>query len=839
MTYASVLLPLAAPGTFTYAVPPSLAQRGLSVGQRVIVQFGARRYYTGVVTELLSEKPASIENVKEITETLEDAPLVLPWQLDFWQWIAQYYMCTQGEVMKAALPAGLKLESETRLLLSEDFDFEGVENSPTLTSGEKLLLSRLDANKGRTLLEIQKKIAGSVSLCSVKHLLEIGAIRVEESLVRRFRPKTELHVRLSENFADEEKLNALFDALRRAPAQETLLLRYLELANASAALTLKNLQLLAEVSRRELLSASPQSAAALTALRKRGVLETYDFEVQPQANEATKDDRARLAAYLKQKPLGKQQARALEEVKTAFHTRDVCLLHGVTSSGKTEVYIHLISQALARGEQVLYLLPEIALTTQITNRLRRVFGKQMGVYHSKFTDAQRVVLWQRQLVPAEAHPLILGVRSALFLPFQHLGLIIVDEEHETSYKQTDPAPRYEARDAAIVLGKKLGAKVLLGTATPSLETFHNAQEGKYALVSMPERYGGVQLPQIIIENVSELKRKKEMKSPFSPRLIEEVRGALERGEQAIIFQNRRGWAPVLRCRDCGWTPTCTKCDVSLTYHQYPGRLVCHYCGTTYDLPQQCPACGKKNLHDMGYGTERIEDEAQRLFPTAKIARMDLDTTRTQRNYEEIITNFAQRKTNLLIGTQMITKGLDFGSVSVVGILSADQLLSRPDFRAHERAFHLMMQVAGRAGRRGKRGLVILQTSQPDLPLIQQVLHGDYEGMYALQMQERRDFRFPPFVRLINIILKHRSEAVVDHAASELASLLRPHFGDNLLGPDRPVVARIGLLYIRHLLVKVENNLPTLGVRRTLLAARSVLTSRAAFKSVQMNFDVDP
>ena len=501
------------------------------------------------------------------------------------------------------------------------------------------------------------------------------------------------------------------------------------------------------------------------------------------------------------------------------------------------MYIQLIREVLAQGKQVLYLVPEIALTTQLTNRLGRVFGSKMGIYHSKFSDAERVELWQRQLSD-KPYPLILGVRSSVFLPFQNLGLIIVDEEHETSYKQQDPAPRYQARDTAIVMATQLGAKVLLGTATPAIETYHNALTGKYGLVKMLHRFGDVQMPEIVVADVKELQRKKLMKTPFSPELTNEVHTALAQGEQAILFQNRRGYSPVLMCKACGWTPRCTRCDVTLTYHQRLNKLVCHYCGAQYNVPKLCPNCEEPNLRDMGYGTEKIESAAESIFAEAKAERMDLDTTRTRSAYERIINRFSQGRTNLLIGTQMVTKGLDFDRVRVVGILNADQILNMPDFRAYERAYQMLSQVAGRAGRRGKRGKVILQTRQVDNPIIGQIVRNDYEAMYQSQLEERQLFHFPPFYRLITIYLKHRNDDVVDHAAQHLAALLRPYFKDDLLGPDRPVVSRVQLLYIRKIMVKIAPQFTPSSVRQTLFSARDIVQHFDVYKSVNIYFDVD-
>lgn len=835
MKYVSVLLPLALPGTYTYTLAPELAA-AVQVGSRVVVQFGARRYYTGVVTQLCDAAPQAGIALKPVVGVADASPTVLPAQLRLWQWMAQYYMCTEGEVLKAALPAGLKLESETLLVRNADFDAAGHD----LTERDERLLQALDTERGKKITELEKELGLKNLMGPVRRLMDLQAVQVSETLSQGFRPRTETRVRLAEAYFSEARLNELLDALQRAPAQLSLLLSYLDQAQAPAALRLQNAALLAPVAKRALCVARG-SEAAFSALRRRGVLEVEQAEVSRLcpvvADEVVEGtplaDRA-------PKPLGSEQQRALGEVRRALGEKQVCLLHGVTSSGKTEVYIHLIAEALARGEQVLYLVPEIALTTQLTGRLARVFGAQMAVYHSKFPDTERVELWRRQLGP-EACPLVLGVRSAIFLPFTRLGLVIVDEEHETSYKQQDPAPRYQARDTAVMLARQWGAKVVLGTATPSLETYRNARSGKYALVEMPQRYGHVELPEIVVEDVKELRRKKLMtgSSPFSPRLLSEVRAALAGHQQAILFQNRRGYAPVIECRACGWTPRCTRCDVSLTLHRGLNKLVCHYCGSVYDVPLQCPACEGRELRDVGYGTEKIEEEARRAFPEARIARMDLDTTRSRAAYERIIGEFQRGEKNLLIGTQMVTKGLDFDRVRVVGILNADQMLNQADFRAHERAFQLMAQVAGRAGRRSGRGLVVLQTRQPQLPLVEQVVRSDYAAMYAMQLEEREQFGFPPAVRLISVMLKHRDEQVVAHAAEALAAALRPAFGSDLLGPDRPVVSRVQLLHLRKLLLKVRPGFTPQSVRRSLWAARQWLLSQAAYKSVAVVFDVDP
>ncbi len=822
--YVDVILPLAVHGSFTYKLPSHLSER-VGVGSRVVVQFAARRLYTALVVGLRDVYEGTYE-LKEVVDVMDESPLLSQLQLDFWQWIASYYMCSLGEVMKAALPAGLKLESETLVALAEIFSSEMV-----LDKSEERIVGLLTDNKPKSIEVLQKELLRANLLPTLREMVERGILEVRESLTGTFRPRTERHVRLAGNWFGKDRIVAAFEMLRRSEKQQRLFAEYISLSKASVAVKLGNPLLLEEVSKADLLQKAGVTDAILTALVNKGVLETYLFEVgrlQPPKG----------FEVLERRPLSEAQQVALSEIRKSFAQKDVCLLHGVTSSGKTEIYTRLIEETLAQGKQVLYLLPEIALTTQITQRLGRVFGDRMGVYHSKFPDAERVEIWKKQVSDA-AFPLILGVRSALFLPFKRLGLIIVDEEHETSYKQQDPAPRYNARDAAVILAKKQGAKVLLGTATPAIETYHNTRTGRYAYVGLATRYGDVRLPEVLVENVRELRRKKLMHSPFSPRLSAEIHEALAKGEQAILFFNRRGYAPVLECKKCGWTPRCAACDVSLTFHRGAGKLQCHYCGAAYPMPLQCPQCEEDSLCDVGYGTEKIEAAVEACFPEARIARMDADTTKTRQAHEKIISSFQRDETNLLIGTQMVTKGLDFDRVSIVGILNADQLLSQPDFRAYERGYQLMAQVAGRAGRRGKQGKVILQTRQAELPLIGQVQRSDYEGMYAEEMVERELFAYPPYVRLISIYVKHRDCAVADAAATAFADLIRPHFGDKVLGPDRPVVGRVQHLHIRKILLKVVPELPPFGVRRTLLAARDNVLAIPRLKGANIFFDVDP
>ena len=649
-----------------------------------------------------------------------------------------------------------------------------------------------------------------------------------------YRPKTESYLRLTPKFRSERALHIALDMLQRAPSQQKAFIDFLDLAmiqgEGSFDISADGVTTEHGITRDELLNQG-HTLATISALVKRGIIETYEQEVG-RLNHGGEPHPENI------KPLSLPQQEAYNQIQFAFLQKPVTLLHGVTSSGKTEIYIHLIQQVLDKKQQVLYLLPEIALTVQMMDRLHRVFGNRLGIYHSKYADAERVEIWQKQL-SKNPYDVILGARSAVFLPFQRLGLVIVDEEHETSYKQQDPMPRYHARSAAIVLAQSLGAKVLLGTATPCAETWHNAQTGKYGLVTLTERYKGIELPEIQVIDIKDLQHRKMMNGPFSPTLLLKVREAIERGEQAILFQNRRGYAPMIECKQCGWVPHCQHCDVSLTLHRNLNQLTCHYCGYTYQVPVECPACGSHELQTRGYGTEKIEDEVRALFPEAHIARMDLDTTRTRQAYERIINDFSVGRTNILIGTQMISKGLDFDRVSVVGILNADTMLNYPDFRAYEHAFMMMSQVSGRAGRKGRRGLVILQTKSPDLPIIHQVVDNDYDAFFRSLMAERRQFRYPPFTRLVYVYLKHRNESLVDTASHEMGSRLRQWFGARVLGPDRPAVAKVKSLAIRKLLLKIEPGLDLPTVRKYLALAQQQMLQDKRYASLQIYFDVDP
>lgn len=643
--------------------------------------------------------------------------------------------------------------------------------------------------------------------------------------------KTETYVSLAPEYQSERAIHIALDILKHASAQRKVFEMFLTLSHWDTIRGDACAESVAEVSRDELINESHGTSTTFRNLVVRKFLNTYEREIG-RLNHGGEPHPELI------KQLNEAQQTAYNNIVFSFLKKDVVLLHGVTSSGKTEIYIHLISQAIERHQQVLYLLPEIALTVQIRQRLQRVFGNRLGIYHSKYSDAERVEIWKRQL-SATPYDVILGVRSSVFLPFTNLGLVIIDEEHETSFKQQDPAPRYHARSVAIMLARKYGAKVLLGSATPSLESWNNAHAGKFGLVSLTQRYNDIQLPEIEVVDIKDLQHRKMMKGPFSPRLMAAVRTALDNGEQAILFQNRRGFAPMIECRECGWVPHCDKCDVSLTYHKSLGQLTCHYCGTTYTVPDVCPCCGSRDLRGRGYGTEKVEDNVMELFPDARVARMDLDTTRTRNAYERLISDFSAHKTDILIGTQMVSKGLDFDKVSVVGILNADSMLNYPDFRAYEHAFMMMAQVAGRAGRKGKRGLVILQTKSPQLPVIAQVVRNDCEGFFTDLLEERRAFNYPPFCHLIYVFLKHRDDAVVASASMRLGDILRGWFGTRVLGPDKPSVAKVKTLNIRKIMLKLENGIDLAKVRLYLRKAQTMMQQDKNFRSVMIYFDVDP
>lgn len=820
MYFADVILPLPLENLYTYKIPSDL-EKSVVRGCRVIVHFGKKRFYTAIVSEVYDTPPNTGYEIKEIFAVLDTTPILKRPQLRFWQWMANYYLCKLGDVYKAALPSGLKIESETSVTRNPDFETQ----TPLKPNEQAVLYAFTKEKEKLTLSELEKRTGLRNIVPIVASLMAQGAVEVNEELKRGYTPKTETYLRLTPDYSEEEKLQEAFDCIRRAKKQEQLLISFLDLSHAL------NPVLGQEISKKELLEKSGQSATVLEGLLKRGILETYEKEVSRL--------QMRVCRRQEPNPLSDAQKEALWKIQDVFREKDICLLHGVTSSGKTEIYIHLIRQVLNAGRQVLYMLPEIAITTQITERLGKLFGEQLLVYHSKFSDNERIEVWNR-LLHTHSPMLILGVRSSLFLPFSDLGLIIVDEEHETSYKQQEPAPRYNARNAAMVLAGMHGGKTLLGSATPSIDSYFNALTGKYGLVELKVRFGTHQSPQIIPVNIKELKRKKQMKHPlFSPPLIQSMRQALDNGEQIILFQNRRGFAPVTECKECGWVPRCVNCDVSMTYHKYHNNLVCHYCGYTIRLPEVCPSCGSSDFQMQGFGTEKVEEEIALLFPDVHVVRMDMDTARTRTAYERIIGDFDKGNTQILIGTQMISKGLDFGNVGVVGILNADGLMNYPDFRAHERAFQLMLQVSGRTGRRDKQGTVILQTSQPEHPLIRMVIRSAYREMVDWQLSERSIFHYPPYFRLIVLVLRSKNESVLQDLARTYADKLRSQLGNRVLGPVTPPVSYVQTLHIRKIVIKIETAAAIQPMRGFLESVYTEMQHFPTFRQIMLHYDVDP
>jgi len=818
MKYVDVILPLPLANTFTYSVPDEWADV-VRIGMRVVVPFGKKKMYTAVVYLVHTVMP-TIYEAKDIVCLLDSEPILRRPQMKFWEWISSYYQAFLGDVYQAAVPAGLKLESETRVCINPDFEAETV-----LSEKEEKVLMALSEGKPVTVTELNKVTEIRDVMPTLNKLLGKGAVEISEELTDKFRVKTETFVKLTSEASQEENLRKIFEELSRAKKQLEVLMMYIDLSKCLIPAKQR------DVARKDLLKKTGASAAVLSGLIDRGVLETYLKEI----GRLDVSEVQTAEVY----PLNEFQQTAFKEIEKQFIEKQVILLHGVTSSGKTELYIHLINKALAEGKQVLYLVPEIALTTQLTTRLKRVFGKRLGVYHSKFSDAERVEIWNNVLND-KSYDVIIGVRSSIFLPFRQLGLIIVDEEHESSYKQYDPAPRYHARNAAIVLASMHGAKTLLGTATPAVETYFNAQNGKFGFVELNQRHEDMAMPEILVVDTKEAYRKKQMESHFSDVLLERIAKALQNKEQIILFQNRRGYAPYIECKACASVPHCKNCDVSLTVHKTFNTLTCHYCGYTEAIPTICPACKMSGtLSTKGFGTEKIEDEIKELFPVARVSRMDLDTTRSKKSYEKIISDFEQHKVDILIGTQMVSKGLDFECVSLVGILNADNMLNFPDFRAHERAFQLMAQVSGRAGRKNKRGTVILQTTLPEHSIIGQVIRNDYAAMYKTQCDERKFFKYPPFYRMIQIVLRHRDPNVLNQASARMAVDLRAVFGNRVLGPNVPAVSRIQNMYIKHILLKFEVEASPEKAKDILRQITNQIISESKFKAVWINLDVDP
>ena len=816
--FAETLLPLAIPGTYTYRIPEGMQ---LSIGMRVLVPFGRKKIFTAIITSLHDREPKGYD-VKEILGTLDEKPILRHPQLEFWQWIADYYLCSMGEVYKAAVPSGLKVESETTISVNPDFE----ESAPGQLSDRERVILDFTAQRGRVQInEIAKATGFKTVERNVSHLLDIDALHVSERVVDNYRPKTEACIRLTIARDNEEKLHEFFDQLKRAPKQESLLLAYLDMSRWLQSGETR------EVSKENLLKRAGVSGAVLNEAMKRGLFEVYKKEINRFAD---------LGSILEEPPaLTDEQRRVYDEIHQSMREHAITLLHGVTSSGKTSVYMHLITDALRLGKQVLYLVPEIALTTQLTRRLRRVFGDKLLIYHSKFSDNERVDIWKKLLNSSEPC-VIIGVRSSVFLPYSNLGLIIVDEEHDSSYKQQDPAPRYNGRNAALILAQMHGAKTVLGSATPAIEVYHLALQGRYGLVKLLTRYGDIKMPDVKVIDTIAARKRKEMHGLFSNELISNCRKALQDHEQVILFQNRRGYSPIVRCKECGWVPKCENCDVSLTYHKHNNSLVCHYCGYTIPLPDLCPACQLPGIEIVGYGTERIEDDIDAVFPGEKISRMDLDTTRSKNSYDRIIDDFSQHRTNILVGTQMVTKGLDFNAVSIVGILNADTMINFPDFRSHERAFDMLEQVSGRAGRAHKQGQVIIQTSQPDHDIIKFVQAHDYEAFYQHELSDRKQFGYPPFTKVINIYLKHRDDATVGELAVRYCGLLHQVFGTRVLGPMAPFVSRVQNMYIRQLTLKMETAASMPKVKSILRDLyEQMLSADARMKAIKLYYDVDP
>jgi len=757
--FADIILPLAVKGTFTYSIPEELNGK-ISPGSRVLVQFGNRKLYSGIVYKIHDESLTAI-NIRPVSRVLDPAPVVNEIQLNLWFWISEYYLCSIGEVMKAALPSDMCLEGVTEVPVQE-----------------------------------------------------------------KYRPREETFVKLASDFTDNE-LNEILDKLAKAPIQFKILTDYISLSGYA------DNKLNRPVKKSVLLKQAQSSPGSIDGLIRKGILSLLSLETG-----RLKDTESPAEPL---KVLSKEQHTAFNAIHGIFIEKEIALLHGVTSSGKTEIYIHLIEEQLKQGRQVLYLLPEIALTTQIIQRLQKHFSGVTGIYHSRFSNPERVEIWNRVagLDPGKEYKLVIGARSALFLPFSDLGLVIVDEEHDGSYKQHDPAPRYHARDSAIILAGLHKAKTILGSASPSIESYNNALSGKYGLVDLKERYGLIKLPEIIIANSREAYRKKLMVSHFTPQLLGAMDEALGKNEQVILFQNRRGFSPYIECPECGWIPKCIQCAVSLTYHKGVGRMVCHYCGFSTTIPSQCGNCQFPGLATRGFGTEKIEDEIKIVFPSARVARMDQDTTKGKNSFDKLIRALEEKQTDILIGTQMISKGLDIENLTVVGILNADNLLNYPDFRAHERSFQLMEQVSGRAGRRQKRGKVIIQTSDPDNKIIRLVLNHDYKNMFKMQMEERKAFNYPPFCRMIKISIRHKERNLLNSFSDVLGRDLKKEFGKMVLGPESPLISQVQLWYIKTILIKLEREKPVAPAKQLIIAAIERLEKEKGASALKIGIDVDP
>lgn len=819
-SFANIILPLPVQGTFTYRIPDSLDGR-VQMGMRVLVPFGRKKIYTGIVLTVHHNEPTEYA-VKDICELLDTFPMVLRTQLKLWQWITEYYLCNIGDVYKAALPSGLKVESETIVTPNPEY-FES--EDARLSDRERIVLQYASAKPKVQITEIAHATGFKNVEAVVMRLLEKDALFINERLSQSYSPKTETFVTLECERGDNEAIHKYFDKVAQAKKQEQLLLNFIDMSH-----WVRKDDVI-EVSKKELLVKCGVSSAVFSAMVEKGIFRQYKKEIN------------RFFApniTIEQPPkLTTAQQEAFWKITDAFKEGKIALLHGVTSSGKTEIYINLIAEMLRLKKQVLYLVPEIALTTQLTHRLQKVFGSALLIYHSKFNDNERVDIWKRLLCD-KSPCVVLGVRSSVFLPFTELGMVIVDEEHESSFKQQEPAPRYNARNVALVLATMHGAKALLGSATPSIESYHNARIGRYALVELLQRYENIELPAVQIINTKQERKRHQMSGIFSSDLISCCQEALANDKQIILFQNRRGYAPMVNCKECDYTPRCQNCDVALTYHRHNNTLVCHYCGYTMPLPQICPSCGLPTLEIIGYGTERIEDDIEKAFPDVAISRMDLDTTRNKNGYESIIEDFSSGKSKILVGTQMVSKGLDFGGVNIVGVLNADGLLNYPDFRAHERAFNMLEQVSGRAGRKGGQGKVVIQTSYPDHPVLDFVVKHDYKQFYEYELNQRKQYSYPPFSKIITVYMKHRDENIVNDLAIRFSNLLREVFKHRVLGPEPPLVRRVQQFHIRCIMLKMENEASMKKVKAILRQLyERMLAIDSRMKSVILYYDVDP
>ncbi|OBX26063.1 replication restart helicase PriA [Gelidibacter algens] len=812
--FIDVILPIPLEKLFTYSITAAESEF-LKAGMRVAVPFGKSKIYTALVFNIHQQKPMAYE-AKEIHQILDDAPITTPNQLKHWQWIAEYYMCTLGDVLRAALPNSFLLESET--IISKNTD--KIINDEDLKDEEFLVYEALHHQSSLKIQDLINILDKKNVFPVINSLLDKEAIVLQEEVYEKYKPKVVRHVKLNSQYSDQQKLKDLLEELSRAPKQRDVVMTLFSIS----AQTKKPVKV------SDLSDASEASASIIKTLIDKKILEEYHFQedrvgYSGDANEASKT-------------LNTYQEKALEEIKLTFEKHNITLLHGVTSSGKTEVYVKLIEEVIATGKQVLYLLPEIALTTQLVSRLETYFGGKVSVYHSKYSAHERFELWHNVLQNQPKAQIVLGARSSIFLPYHDLGLVIVDEEHETSFKQFDPAPRYHARDASIVLASLFNSKTLLGSATPSLESYHNVQLGKYGLVEITHRFNDVLMPEIELVDIQDKHKRKRMNGHFSDRLIEEMTEALKEGHQIILFQNRRGFSPIVECTTCGHAPQCPNCDVSLTYHQYKNELRCHYCGYHTVMLKNCMACGSVELDNKGFGTEQVQEEAQALFPEHKVARMDLDTTRGKFGYDKIITSFEQKEIDILVGTQMLTKGLDFRNVKLVGIMNADNMLNFPDFRAHERSFQLMLQVSGRAGRTDERGKVLIQTYNPHHRILQQVSTNNYTDMYKEQMDERHNFNYPPIYRLIKITLKHKDFNKVNIGAEWYATALKQVFKSNILGPEFPPVSRIRNQFHKNILVKIPQQQSLLKTKKAIVKVNNSFLSITEFRSVRVILNVD-